>query len=77
MKEFGGKLRSIRGTPYPEGDWIENDNDKIRLGFSASSKVELIAWILSLGEDARVIDPDWLVEEVVNKANRTAVLYQK
>jgi hypothetical protein len=37
MKEFGGKLCSIRGTPYPEGDWIENDDDKIRLGFSASS----------------------------------------
>ena len=77
MKEFVGKLCSIRGTPYPEGDWIENDDDKIRLGFSASSKVELIAWILSFGEDARVIDPDWLVEEVVNKANRTAVMYQK
>ena len=53
------------------------DDDKIRLGFSASSKVELIAWILSFGEDARVIEPDWLVEEVINKVNSTAVLYQK
>ena len=53
------------------------DDDKIRLKFSASSAVELISWILSFGEDARVIDSDWLVEEVVNKANRTAVLYQK
>jgi len=53
------------------------DDDKIRLGFSASSKVELIAWILSFGEDARVIEPDWLIEEVINKVNSTVVLYQK
>jgi predicted DNA-binding transcriptional regulator YafY len=52
------------------------DDDKIRLNFSASSEVELIAWILSFGEDARVIEPDWLVEEVINKVNRTAVLYK-
>jgi len=37
--------------------------------------VELISWILSFGEDALVIEPDWLVEEVINKVNRTAVLY--
>ena len=53
------------------------DDDKIRLKFSASSAVELISWILSFGEDARVIEPDWLVEELINKVNRTAVLYKR
>ncbi len=51
------------------------DDDTIHLEFSASSEVELIAWILSFGEDARVNAPDWLVEEIVNKVNRTAVRY--
>jgi predicted DNA-binding transcriptional regulator YafY len=51
------------------------DEGKIRLEFFASSEVELIAWILSFGEDARVIAPDWLVEEIVKKANKTAALY--
>ena len=52
------------------------DEDKIRLEFFASSEVELIAWILSFGDDARVNAPDWLVEEIVNKVNKTAVLYK-
>jgi len=51
-------------------------DDKIRHKFSASSEVELTAWILSFGEDARVIEPDWLGEEIINKVNRTAVLYK-
>ena len=36
----------------------------------------MIAWILSFGEDALVIEPDWLVEEVIKKINKTRGLYK-
>jgi len=32
--------------------------------FSASSEPEFIAWLLSFGREAKLIKPDWLVEEV-------------
>lgn len=51
------------------------DEDKIRLEFFASSEVELIAWILSFGDDARVNAPNRLVEEIVKKASKTVALY--
>lgn len=43
------------------------NDDKIRLVFSAASEVELIAWILSFGEEARVIKPKWLLKELLKK----------
>ena len=52
-------------------------DDKIRITFSASSEVELIAWILSFGEEAKVIQPEWVVEEIIKKIRRTAALYKK
>jgi len=77
--EFTGwaALHVAERTWSPDQKIEKIDDDKIRLKFSASSEVELTAWILSFGEDARVIEPDWLVEEIINKFNRTAVLYKK
>jgi predicted DNA-binding transcriptional regulator YafY len=46
------------------------DDNTIRLTFSASSDVELISWILSFGEDAKVITPEWVVEEIQNKLGK-------
>ena len=37
---------------------------KIHLSFSASSEPELLAWLLSFGDEAKLISPDWLVKEV-------------
>jgi predicted DNA-binding transcriptional regulator YafY len=53
------------------------DDDKILLTFSASSEAEVIAWILSFGEEAKVIGPEWLVEEILNKVEKTAILYKE
>jgi len=52
------------------------DENKIRLTFSAASRVELIAWILSFGEEAKVVNPDWLVTEMKKKLKDTAGLYK-
>ncbi|MFH0999050.1 MAG: WYL domain-containing protein [Pseudomonadota bacterium] len=61
----------------PDQKITKIDDDKIRLSLSATSDVELIAWILSFGEAARVKGPDWLVEEITKKVRETAVLYKK
>ena len=52
------------------------DDDKIRLTFSASSDVELIAWILSFGADVKILNPDWIADAVVDKARSMVTLYQ-
>jgi predicted DNA-binding transcriptional regulator YafY len=54
---------------------IKIDDDKIRMTFSASSNVELIAWILSFGEEVKVIEPKWVVEQIMNRLRETESLY--
>jgi predicted DNA-binding transcriptional regulator YafY len=49
---------------------IEKKDGKIKLSFTASSEPELIAWLLSFGDEAKLIKPDWLVEEVRGTVKR-------
>jgi len=49
--------------------------NNIRLTFSASSDVELISWILSFGEEAKAIEPEWVVKETQNKLGKLNKLY--
>lgn len=48
---------------------------KIRITFSASSEPELIGKLLFFGEEAKLIKPDWLVEEVATKVKQMNALY--
>lgn len=43
-------------------EWV--DDDTLILSFEVSSKPELIGWVLSWGGRAKVIEPNWLVEEI-------------
>ena len=43
---------------------------KIHLSFSASSEPELVAWLLSFGDEARLLEPNWLVKEVKGQVTR-------
>ena len=47
----------------------------VKLKFSASSEPELISWILSFGDGARVVKPEWLIEEVVSTVNKMRDIY--
>ena len=49
---------------------------KIHLSFSASSEPELVAWLLSFGDEARLLGPDWLVEKVKVQVARMKQNYQ-
>jgi predicted DNA-binding transcriptional regulator YafY len=50
--------------------------DKIHLTFSASSKPELISWLLSFGEEAKLLKPDDLVKEVTEKIAQLKANYK-
>jgi predicted DNA-binding transcriptional regulator YafY len=50
----------------PDQKLTKKKDGTVKLRFSASSEPELISWILSFGDGAKVIKPDWLVEEIKN-----------
>jgi predicted DNA-binding transcriptional regulator YafY len=49
---------------------------KIILKFTTSSEVELIAWVLSFGEEAKVLKPEWVVEDIMKKVKRIGAIYK-
>jgi len=53
----------------------ENKDESIDIIFTASSESEVISLILSLGENAKVIKPKWLVEEIKNKIQEITRIY--
>lgn len=55
---------------------IEKDGeDKIRLTFTASSEAEVTSWLLSFGEKAKLLRPDWLVELIRNAIRAMGLTY--
>jgi predicted DNA-binding transcriptional regulator YafY len=56
---------------------IVHNNGKTVLSFSASSQPELISWVLSFGDQATVLKPVWLSEEVLKSINRMQKVYKQ
>jgi len=54
----------------PDQKIIKKGKNKIILKFTASSEPELISWLLSFGEEATLIKPDWLVKMLKSKINK-------
>jgi predicted DNA-binding transcriptional regulator YafY len=64
----GWSARYVAERIWSPDQIIESTNDdKIKLTFTASSKPEVISWILSYGEEAELLSPKWLVEEISKK----------
>jgi predicted DNA-binding transcriptional regulator YafY len=59
----------------PDQKIIKKGKDKIILKFTASSEPELISWLLSFGEEATLIRPDWIVKELKSKIAKLADCY--
>ena len=59
----------------PDQKITKKGKGKIRITFSASSEPELTGKLLSFGEEAQIIKPDWLVEEVAVKVKQMNALY--
>ncbi|MFH0809078.1 MAG: WYL domain-containing transcriptional regulator [Pseudomonadota bacterium] len=54
-------------TWSPDQQITDLGEGKIRLTFSAASEPEVMSWVLSFGEEARVLEPKWLVENIQQK----------
>lgn len=61
----------------PDQEIIKKGKDKIILKFTASSKPELLGWLLSFGEGATLLKPEWLVKELKEKIVRLAQCYRQ
>ena len=59
----------------PDQKITKKGKRKIRLTFSTSSESELISRLLFFGEEAKLIKPEWLVEEVTTKVKQMNALY--
>jgi predicted DNA-binding transcriptional regulator YafY len=53
----------------PDQKITNKRNGTVALKFSASSEPELISWVLSFGDEARVIKPNWLIDDIGNTIN--------
>lgn len=54
----------------PDQKITKSKGDKVKLSFTASSEPEMVGWLLSWGENAKVLNPDWLVDEMKEKTKR-------
>ena len=59
----------------PDQKIVKKGKDKIRLSFKASSEPEVIGWLLSFGDQAKLIEPDWLVGIVSTTVQRLKKIY--
>ena len=48
----------------PDQELIKKKDGTAKLKFSASSEPELISWVLSFGDEAKVIKPNWLIDRI-------------
>ncbi|WP_300463661.1 WYL domain-containing protein [Desulfobacula sp.] len=53
----------------------EKKDDKIELTFTATSYIETVSWILSYGHEARILEPDWFVEDMQAEIKKMHELY--
>lgn len=60
----------------PNQKIIPKGKNKIILKFTSSSEPELISWLLSFGEEAKLIQPEWLVKELKSKILKLADCYK-
>jgi predicted DNA-binding transcriptional regulator YafY len=59
----------------PNQEIIPKGKNKIILRFTSSSEPELISWLLSFGEEAKLTRPQWLVKELKSKIMKLAESY--
>jgi len=59
----------------PDQEILKKGKDKIILKFTASSKPELIGWLLSFGEEATLLKPEWLLKELKEKIDKMVKSY--
>lgn len=64
------RVWSVNQEITPVGD------NKIRIKLSASSEYEFLSWILSFGNNARLLKPDYMVEKIRQKIDGMTAFYE-
>ena len=59
----------------PDQEILKKGKNKIILRFTASSEPELMSWLLSFGEQAKLIKPDRLLKELQSRIDKLACCY--
>jgi predicted DNA-binding transcriptional regulator YafY len=54
---------------------IYKKNGKTILKFNASSKPELLSWVMSFGGDAKVLKPEWLIKGIKKEIQKIQYSY--
>lgn len=63
-------------TMSPDQKIIHREDGAVVITFSASSEPEVIKWILSFGKEARLLEPDYLVETIKDNISAMATAYK-
>jgi predicted DNA-binding transcriptional regulator YafY len=63
---------------WSEGQTIEqNEDGGVTLTMTARSSTEVVSWILSFGDTAELLSPDWLRDRVTENVRALAATYSK
>jgi predicted DNA-binding transcriptional regulator YafY len=71
---------STKGSIYlslPARHKFRLGEDRIKISFSASSSAEVTSWILSFGEEAELLKPDWVRKELALNVTNMNETYNK
>ena len=74
--EFKGYFaKYVTERIWSPGQKIFRKNGKTILQFNASSKPELLSWVMSFGGDAKVLKPDWLIKGIKKEIQKIQYSY--
>ncbi len=62
-------------TWHPSQEIVECENSDVILSLTVNHLLELKRWILSWGEDAQVLEPDYFVKDIVTTLEKSTELY--
>jgi len=74
--EFKGYFaKYVAERIWSTGQSIRKKNGKTILQFNASSKPELLSWVMSFGGDAKVLKPNWLIKGIKKEIQKIQQSY--
>jgi predicted DNA-binding transcriptional regulator YafY len=74
--EFKGYFaKYVAERIWSPGQSVQNKNGKTVLRFRGSSKPELLSWVMSFGEAAKVLKPEWLIKDVKKEIQKIQLQY--
>jgi predicted DNA-binding transcriptional regulator YafY len=63
-------------TWHPSQKIVECETGDVVLSLTVNHLLELKRWLLSWGEDAQVLEPDYFADDILQAVNKTSELYK-